>query len=390
MTFARTLLALSMGVHASHATAQAGDPPAPAPAWRLDALYKADLLHARKPAIDAAVDFLDVALTLDAAALFGWPATTIRVEALSTHGGKPNRTLGSYGGISNLEVAANSARLYATWIARDITPAWSVLAGLYDLNSEFYATDASALLAHPAFGIGTEFGQSGRSGPSIFPDLSLALRLRGHDASGFYAQAAVLDGVPGTPGETGRTTVHLGRDDGALLVGEGGWQNAESGGHVGVGVWGYTRPTARLGGEGEARDRGAYALAQAVLAAGPVARTTGFMRFGIANGRLNPVDAAAEIGALVERPFGQGGPSAFTVGLTASRISAAQRKLNDAAGQPTARAEAAAEAGLRWRLGTHASLQPFAQHWWNAGGRSGEKTTILGLHFEATLRPSPP
>ena len=387
---ARTLVALSIGVHAGNAAAQASTPPVPAPAWRLDALYKADLLHARKPAIDAAVDFLDVALTLDAAALFGWDATTIRVEALSTHGGKPNHTLGSYGGISNLEVAANSARLYATWIARDITPAWSVLAGLYDLNSEFYATDASALLAHPAFGIGTEFGQSGRSGPSIFPDLSLGVRLRDHDANGFYAQAAVLDGVPGTPGHTGRTTVRLSRDDGALLVGEGGWQNAESGGHVGLGVWGYTRPATRLDGVGEARNRGAYALAQAVVAAGPIARTTGFVRFGIADGRLNPVDAAAEIGALVERPFGDAGPSAFTIGLTAARISASQRTLNGADGRTTARAEAAAEAGLRWRLGTHASLQPFVQRWWNAGGQDGARTTVLGLHFEATLKPSPP
>ena len=390
MTFARGLIALLMGIHASHSLAQAGDPPATSPAWRVDALYKADLLHARRPAIDSTVDFLDVALTLDAAALFGWSATTIRVEALSTHGSKPNRTLGSDGGISNLEVATNSARLYATWIAHDLTPAWSVLAGLYDLNSEFYATDASALLAHPAFGIGTEFGQSGRSGPSIFPDLSLGVRLRGHAASGLYAQAAVLDGVPGTPGKPGRTSVHLGRDDGALLVGEGGWQDPEHGGHVGLGVWSYTRASARLEGDGEARNRGAYALAQGVVAAGPVARTTAFARFGVTDGRLNPVDGAAEVGALVEQPFGASGPSAFTVGLTAARLSASQRKLNRASGQPTARAEAAAEAGLRWRLGTHFSLQPFVQRWWNAGGRGEARTTIVGLHFEAALKPSPP
>ena len=61
--------------------------------------------------------------------------------------GTSGRQIATVQGISNLEVAQNAARIYATWIEHEFKAAGTrVLFGLYDLNSEFYATDASGLL----------------------------------------------------------------------------------------------------------------------------------------------------------------------------------------------------------------------------------------------------
>jgi len=219
-----------------------------------------DTLHAARPAQTTALSQLDVRLGIDAARLFGWQGTTLRIEALADHGGKPNGKLGSLQGISNIEVRQSAARLYSTWVEHELARDVHALVGLYDLNSEFYATDASSLLIHPAFGIGSELGQTGRNGPSIFPALSFGLRLKARAASGLYAQAAVLDAVPGDPDHAGRTTVRLSRGEGALLAAETGWQEgpADDPGprRWGVGLWGYTRSVERIDRAGTARNAG--------------------------------------------------------------------------------------------------------------------------------------
>ena len=191
--------------------------------WSWDAVYKADLLHNAATG-SVLVGNLNLRVNVDADALFGWTGTTLHTEALLNHGGKPNRRVGTTQGISNLEVVDSAARLYATWAQKDFGDGKSLLFGLYDLNSEFYATDASGLLIHPSFGIGIDFSQSGRNGPSIFPNLGLALRAKVQHDGGYYTQFALIDGVPGDRDTPGRTVVRQNREDGALVVGEYGRQ----------------------------------------------------------------------------------------------------------------------------------------------------------------------
>src|SRR3546814_8879648 len=66
-------------------------------------------------------------------------------------------------------------RLYEAWIDQKIGDAASVRIGLYDLNSEFGALDTAGFFVSSPHGIGTDFAQSGRNGPSIFPATSLEL-----------------------------------------------------------------------------------------------------------------------------------------------------------------------------------------------------------------------
>ena len=163
---------LSLALVASAALA------AEAPALRFDALAIVDTLHADEPSFTTALGHLELRLTGDAARLSGSPATTLRLETLADEGAKPNERVGTLQGMRNIEVRRNAARLYAAWLQHAFSPELDALVGLYDLNSGFYATDASSLLIHPAFGVGAELAQTGRNGPSIFPDLAAGVRVR--------------------------------------------------------------------------------------------------------------------------------------------------------------------------------------------------------------------
>ena len=375
------------------ASARADDAPATTKDWRWGSIYKADLLHGRST--DSGIGNLGLRVNADAGALLGWDDTTLHAELLWNHGGKPNRRIGTTQGISNLEVAQSAARVYASWIEHEYKGSSTrVLFGLYDLNSEFYSTDASGLLIHPSFGIGIDFSQSGRNGPSIFPNLGLGLRVQQPLGGNFYLQGAVIDGVPGDPQSPGRTMVRLSRNDGALLVAELGWQDRDGDGQKpgrwGFGVWHYTRPSDRIDGAGRARNQGVYALAQAVLGEHGTGRTTGFVRAGAANRRVNAVDLAFDAGMLVDRPLGKGGPAAFTAGIALARFGRAYRAAQADAGVSAASNETAFELGARWQLLPTLALQPLLQRVWHIASRGGAHATLVGLRFEWALGQASP
>jgi porin len=388
--------ALAWALAGSAGTARAQAPTeadAAPPAWSWGGVYKADLLHAGDT--HSGLGHLNLRIDADARALLGWDDTALHAEVLWNHGGKLNRRIGTTQGISNLEVAQNAARLYAAWVEHELrSSGTSVLFGLYDLNSEFYATEASGLLIHPSFGIGFDFSQSGRNGPSIFPNLGLSLRVKQSLGGGYTLQGAAIDGVPGDPEHPGRTSVHLGRDDGALLVTEFGWQErGEAGigpGRWGIGLWHYTQRSNRVDGRGRDRNHGVYAIAQALLVDREAGRTTGFVRAGAANRHVNAVDAGFDAGVLVEQPFGRHGPTAFTAGLAVARFGRAHRAAQAGGGLIVASNETALELGARWQPLPALAVQPLLQRVWHVGGRAGTHATIAGLRLEWTLGPAGP
>lgn len=127
---------------------------------------------------------------------FGWPDTSAFVDALWIHGGQPDAFVGDALGVSNL-AAPPGAQLEEAWLERNFrAPNVSLLAGLYDLNSEFDRLQSGGLFLNSAFGIGPEFAQSGIEGPSIFPRTAPGLRVAYKPAPDVVLRAAVLDGVP--------------------------------------------------------------------------------------------------------------------------------------------------------------------------------------------------
>lgn len=182
---------------------------------------------------------VDLTLGVDGGALVGVPGLRAFVYVLGNFGGSVGELAGDWQGASNIE-APHAVRLYEAWIEQNWS-GWSFLAGLYDLNSEFYVAESAQLFLNSAHGIGGEFAASGSNGPSIFPVTSLTARLR-WQPSAVYAQLAILDAVPGDVDR--QRFVHIRLDEGVLVAGEVGYSTQATASRynrkIALGGWGYT------------------------------------------------------------------------------------------------------------------------------------------------------
>ncbi|MBO9559232.1 MAG: carbohydrate porin [Caulobacter sp.] len=353
-------------------------------AWTHEVTYTADVAgvvsggttHAGR-----ALDNLDVIVDGDLDKLVGWRGATVHGYLLNNSGGAPNDLAGTLQGVDNIEVARPRARLYELWVQQSFAGGrGSVLAGLYDLNSEFYSTEASGLLLAPPFGIGSEFASTGPNGPSIFPSTALAVRAKVTGGKGAYAQAAVLNAHAGTVGDPDGPSTEF--DNGALLIGEAGIGDSW---RVAVGAWAYTERQSDLrdldvhGEPALSRARGGYLLAEyPFVDGGETGRSVrGFARLGFSDGDTTPFGSGWQTGVLVERVFASRPDSAFSIGLEQGRLSSKQRANTLDAGVAPAHAESSMEITYSDKVAPRVSLQPDLQFIRRAGGDRDARTVVV-------------
>lgn len=302
------------------------------------------------------LDNLDIVFEADLEKTVGWTGAQLHLYGLYNNGSSISDLVGDRHIVSNIETGVRAFRLYEAWIDQTFGEHVSLRAGLYDLNSEFDALDSSGLFVGSAHGIGTDFGQTGQNGPSIFPSTSLAARLQVEPASGWAVRAAVLDGVPGDPARPGRTVIRLNRDDGALLVGE--VQAPLGAGKLLLGHWRYTARFDRTDGGGIARgNAGSYIRAELPLSATPGRRVDGFARFGTAAGRFNMFDFFLSTGLKFTGWIPGRDADEFGIALAAGFTSEPWRAATGAAAS-----EIAIEATWRTQLAPWLAVQPHAQY----------------------------
>ena len=243
-------------------------------------------------------DDLDLLMNVDGEKAFGMKGTSFLVYLLNNNGGRINDLVGSNGGIDNIEVPNHAFKLYEAWVQQNfLDDRISVLAGLHDLNTEFYLTDTSALFLNPTYGIGTEMAATGDNGPSIFPSTALALRVAVKPTDATYLMGAVYDGVPGDPNNTRGTHIRLKDKDGALLVAEGGIKDDVIG-HFALGAWDYTakRPD-QVSGESK-NSQGFYFLADRSFYKDGDKDVSAFGRLGFADGDVTQFDYNWSVGVV--------------------------------------------------------------------------------------------
>ena len=144
------------------------------------------------------LDNLDIVFEADMEKLVGWTGAQVHVYGLYNNGKSISDLVGDTQAVSNIEAGTQAIRLCEAWVDQKIGDRLSVKAGLYDLNSEFDALDAAGLFVSSPHGIGTDFAQSGRNGPSIFPSTSLATRVQ--------AVASCCSGAGNIPAASTATT----------------------------------------------------------------------------------------------------------------------------------------------------------------------------------------
>ena len=362
-------------------------------AWSHEVTYTADVVGTVRGGAARAgrvLDNLDVIVDGDLERLVGWRGATVHGYLLNNSGGAPNDLAGTLQGVDNIEVGRPRARLYELWVqSRFAGDYGSVLAGLYDLNSEFYATEASGLLLAPPFGIGSELASTGPNGPSIFPSTALGARIRIEGGRGAYVQAAVLNAHARTLGDPEGLATDF--DNGALMIAEAGIGDS---GRLAAGAWFYTdrQPDLRdLDANGDpalSRARGGYILAEyPFIDGGEAGRSVrGFARLGFSDGDTTPFGSGWQAGILVERVFASRPDSAFSIGIEQGVLSAKQRANTLDAGRSPADAESSIEITYSDKVAPRVALQPDLQVIRRAGGDQDARTVVvMGLRVTVSL-----
>ncbi|MBU1377635.1 MAG: carbohydrate porin [Alphaproteobacteria bacterium] len=379
---------------ATAALLSAGAAAADEPALSLAALYTADVSGVTsgvRPRAGRYLDNLDLTADLDLEKAVGWRGATLHAYALNNSGGAPNDVAGTLQGVDNIEVATPRLRLFELWLEQGVGQA-SVRAGLYNLNSEFYANESAGLLLNPSFGIGSELAATGPNGPSIFPSTSLGVRVNMDLGEGRYARAAVLNAKSGVLGDPGGVDWSFG--NGVLTIAEAGIEGPT---RISIGAWRYTdrqddiRSLDRAGDPVRRRAQGAYVLGEQRMF-GSEDTTEGhvFLRVGVSDGATTPFRGGWQAGVLIARPLASRPDSQLSFGLQQGVLDRKFRdNLRDAGGKP-ARAESGVELTYSDKLTRRITLQPDLQWIHHAGGdRDSKDRVIAALRLKIDLSPSP-
>lgn len=355
---------------------------------------------------------LRLQLALNGKQLFRAPGWSFFLQALSIHGGQPSDLVGDAQGI-NSYAAKPALRLYEVW-GQYSSPngRWSFLAGRYDLGSEFYRLQSSGLFLNSSFGTGPEFAQSGIGGPSIFPDTSIGVRAMYKPTPGILIRTAIMDGAPAN--RMDGQIRFPGQHKGLLLVSEVAFLTRPNpdGPHgiaiyrigrganfpayddkVALGAWHYTgsfRDLSRVTTQGEPLQHegssGAYALLDRTLfrsATNPSARVSGFLQYGVGDGRVNQFRSYMSAG-VVATGFLAGRPNdelgfAFASAKNGSHYKAFQAEV----AMPPTSSETSFEITYLSQLNSWLAIQPDIQYVVHPGtSRSRANATVLQVHFQ--------
>ncbi len=333
------------------------------------------------------LDNLNVTLDADLARLIGWRGASAHIDILNNSGAMPNDDAGTLQGVDNIEVSLQRLRLFEAWIEQDFG-GLTLRAGLYDVNSEFYANDSAGYLIAPAFGIGSEIAATGPNGPSIFPSTALAVRVDGRLGEAGYARAAVLNAAAGVIGDPGGVDTSF--EHGALVIGEIG---VETRGKLALGAWGYTerqddiREVDMFGDPIQRGARGLYVVAERRLTEEDAARAiTAFFRAGLSDGDTTPFAGGWQGGFIVEHVFASRPDSVFSIGVNQGFLSDGYRANQINLGASMAASELQFEVTYSDRLTDHIVVQPdfqFVRH--PAGDRGIEDAFVAGLRVSVEL-----
>lgn len=354
--------------------------------WDVDAYYAGDLWRNLGGGIErggAYLDSLDVIVSWDGERAAGVKGLSAQAFVLWNNGRSISDKVGDSFLLSNIETV-QSLRLYEAWLQYAPThPERSLKFGMYDLNSEFDATDTGAVFLNSTFGTGVDLAQSGVAGPSIFPLTSFGVRGRWRFDGRWRVQAALLDGVPGDPERPRRTAVKLAAGDGALGVLE-----VEHDGDGRRWVFGHWRYSARfdelaavLPDGSPVRSRGnsgSYAFVETpitgALAAGREASAT--LRIGRADPRFNAFRDAVSLAF------------AWQGGLLGREGEVAGLAFAHARSHDASRTGGESVIELTWKVPVlpRLTLQPDLQYILNPGSVPGRRDALVaGLRFDLRL-----
>lgn len=328
----------------------------------LEIVHKSDVMTIASGGIKHGAVWMgnsEAKIDVDLEKLTGWSGTTAHFHVHGQHGSKFNRDyVGSFIGVDNIEHTVNTVQVDHAWLEKNFSgDSFSILAGLYTIDSEFYVTETTGLFFQPPYGPGNELSQSGQFGPPIFPTGALGLRLKYTSPSkSFYVQGALTDGVPGDPDNLRGTHIKLGNGDGTLAIVELGYtpqkvepqsavpaneedEEAEFFDKTAIGFWRYSAriddliDVDSLGNPKRRPSQGVYILAERTLMTEkghPSQGLAGFFRFGTASEDIHQADWTSSIGLRYHGLFPGRDDDIAGIAITVNHTGDKYKRLNNA------------------------------------------------------------
>ena len=365
---------------------------------------------------------LDLRLKADLAKTAGWEGATAYLHVLDNRGASINaKHAGSLMGVSNIEVPVPATTVFHAWLQQNFfDDRFSLLAGLYPIDSEFFAIESANLLIHPSFGAPADLALT--HGPSIFNHSSFGLRAKWLSANrSLYAMGSLLDGFPASdPAHPTLAPNRFAGSHGAFSIAEIGWLPAERNhafdltevGRVpatpaladhekyagvskyAVGFWRYSDRVPdqfdvdAYGDPLQSRSQGAYLLAERTLfGLGTAGRDFAlFSRYSASEGNSTSLDKMWNIGARLHGLVADRPNDALVIGWTISRLAPKYRAAQAVTGADTADSEKMLEITWRASLTPWFALQPVLQAIRHPGGAAtAPRATILGVRIEIAI-----
>jgi len=308
----------------------------------------------------------DLTLTVDTEKYGLWAGGTLFVYGLGNTGGNPTDYTGDLQGYTNIE-APNQWIVHEAWYEQVFgDDMFSVLAGLHDMNSEFYVTEFGSLFLNSSFGIGPDL--SGNVAASLFPKAALGVRLKVKPTENAYVQAAMYDGDS--------TTRSFKSIEGKLWVAETGF-SSDSGTYK-VGYWQHTA-NKTFGAQTFSSDYGVYGVIdQELLQLDKHGMIGGFLQYGYAPKSRNEI--YSYIGAGLHMHGMISSRAEDDLGLAVARADF------HASPNVTKVSETAVELTYRLVATPWFVVQPSLQWILNPGGDAAAPALTTGLlRFEITL-----
>lgn len=357
-------------------------------------IYKGELssvMHGGLNQQSSYLENLDVRLMMNTEKLLGWKGGSLFLYGLGNRGtsetNAPTINVGDMQGTSNIQTPSSQFILYEAWYQQMFfEDKVSLLVGLHDLNSEFYAVDTSGIFFNSSFGIGKEMSQSGVHGPSIFSVTSLAARLKVEPSENFYMQTAVFNAQAGDPNDHEATHIRGFGDDGLLSVTEAGILNV--GGRTSkfaFGIWSYDRTFEAV--EDSSRQvtsKGSYVVADVEI----VKNLAAFVKYGRASTEsyTNAVGACLTAGLQWQNLFSDSWNDRLGLGMAKAYLGAEHLRLQEADGLNMADSETAYEISYRFEVLPWLALQPDFQYVVHpSGNRDIDDAQVGTLRVEISM-----
>lgn len=200
------------------------------------------------------LDNFDLVLDIDFLKLLNIDGASMKLHILGNNGSDPSVGTGVRQGLSNI-AAPNAWKLFQFYYEQNFySELINLTIGLFDLNAHYDVKEVQSIFLNPSHGIGADFAQSGKNGPSIFPSSSFGIKMNINFLPDNYLKLSVFDGVPGDPDNPYKTSIRFDKEDGFLVCAEIGYlskapenlfemneaKNNFNYSKLGLGMWYYT------------------------------------------------------------------------------------------------------------------------------------------------------